>query len=81
MEHTASVKKKTAHQMLSRKVAVVLRTAEGMGTAVSQVATRRVIQDRPSVLSLVRTESAQYMGVRPTQSEEARSALNIPLTR
>ena len=73
MEQMASVKKRTAHQMLSRKVATVVRTVERMGSAFNQVATRHAFQDHPSAPSMVRTGSAQCTGVKLTQQEEARS--------
>ena len=69
MEQKASAKQKIVHQMLSRKAAIAMRTAEGMGSAVSQVATRHVFQGRSSVPSMVRTESAQRKGAPPTQHE------------
>ena len=81
MEHTASVKKRTAERMQGRKAAIAMRTAGGMGTAVNQVATRHAFHGHPSVPSTVRTGSAQRTGVRPTQLKEARSVGSIPLTK
>ena len=52
--------------MLLRKAATVVRTAEGMGSAVNQVVTRHAFQDRPSAPSMVRTGSAQSMGASET---------------
>ena len=81
MEQMVGVKQRIAHQMLSRKVAIARRTAEGMGTAVSQVVTRRVFEGRPSAPSTVRTGSAQRTGVKPTQRQVERSVRSIPLTK
>ena len=81
MEHTASVKKRTAQRMQGRKVAIVERTAEGMGTAVNQDATRHAFEGRLSAPNTVRTGSAQRTGARPTHTKERRSVLSIPLTK